>query len=112
MALTTRAISWSVESVTNATALGSITITPSIPEIIDTADGIVYTQATLTYSLSVGQSDPVITTDNSGTNPSSGNWGYNITVQLAPGAPTISVQNVSIPAGGSAYTLAAILNAA
>jgi hypothetical protein len=112
MALTTRAISWTVESVINATASGSITITPSVAEIVDTADGIVYTQAAQTYSLAVGQSSPVICTDNTGTNPSAGNWGYNITVELAPGAPNISVQDVSIPTSGSPITLASILNSA
>jgi hypothetical protein len=112
MALTTRAISWSVVGVDNTTAYGSIQITPSVAQIVDTADGIVYVQNTLTYPLSAAQSASVICTDNAATNPSAGNWGYNITLQLAPGTPDINVQNVSIPSGGGAYSLATILNAA
>lgn len=112
MALTTRAISWSVLGVDGTTAYGSIQITPSAPEIVDTSDGIVYIQNTLTYPLTAGASAPVICTDNSGTNPASGQWGYDITVQLAPGTPDINVQSVAIPSGGGSYPLATILNAA
>lgn len=112
MALTTRVISWTLDDVSNATEVGTITIQPTVPEIVDTTDGIVYTQKTLTYSLSVGQSSALITTDNTGTNPASGSWGYNIMVQLEPGVPGISVQDVLVPAGGGSYTLAAILNSA
>lgn len=112
MALTTRVISWSVEGVDNSSTYGSIQITPSVAQIVDTVDNIVYVQNTLTYPLSAGQSSAIICTDNSGTNPSSGNWGYSITVQLAPGVPDIQVQDVSVPTGGGAYSLATILNAA
>lgn len=98
--------------VDGSTAYGSIQIRPSVAEIVDTADGITYIQNTLTYPLSAGSSAPVICTDNSGTNPVSGNWGYNIIVQLPPGTPDINVQDVSIPTGGGAYPLATILNAA
>jgi hypothetical protein len=112
MALTTRAISWTVDGVDNTTATGSITIKPSVPVIVDTVDNIVYEQNTLTYSLSVGQSVAVICTDNAGTNPAAGNWGYNITVQFSPGVPTINVQDVSVPTGAGAFSLASILNAA
>jgi hypothetical protein len=112
MALTTRVISWSVEGVDNSQASGSITIKPSVPVIVDTVGGVVYEQNTLTYSLAVGQSAAVITTDNAGTNPPAGSWGYDITVQLAPGVPSVSVQDVLVPAGGGSYSLATILNAA
>lgn len=112
MALSTRAISWSVLGVDGSTAYGSIQIQPSVAEIVDTTNGAVYVQNTLTYPLSAGTSAPVICTDNSGTNPSSGNWGYNISVQLAPGTPDINVQDVSVPTGGGALPLSTILNAA
>lgn len=112
MALTTRAISWTVDGVDGTTAYGSIQITPSVAQIVDTTDGIVYVQNTLTYPLTAGTSAPVICTDNTGTNPAAGNWGYNVTVQLAPGTPDINVQDVAIPSGGGAYPLATILNAA
>lgn len=112
MALTTRVISWTVDNVKNATESGSITITPSVAQIVDTVDNIVYDQTTLTYSLAVGQTDALICTDNTGTNPSASNWGYNILIQLSPGAATISVQNASLPTGGGSYSLATILNAA
>lgn len=112
MALTTRVISWSVEGIDNSQANGRVTIQPDVPVIIDTTDGIVYEQNTLTYPLAVGESDPVICTDNTGTNPAAGNWGYNISVQLAPGVPSISVQDVAVPTGSGAYSLASILNSA
>lgn len=112
MALTTRIISWSVLGVDGSTAYGSIQIRPSAPQIVDTVGGVTYVQNTLTYPLSAGQSAAVICTDNTGTNPGSGNWGYNITVQLAPGTPDIVVEDVAVPTGGGAYSLAAILNAA
>lgn len=112
MALTTRVISWTVDGVDNTTATGSLTIKPSVPVIVDTVDNIVYEQNTLTYSLAVGQSVAVICTDNTGTNPAAGSWGYDITVQLAPGVPSINVQNVLVPSGAGSYSLATILNAA
>ncbi len=112
MALTTRAVSWVIEGIDNSQQFGTIEITPTVAEIVDTADGIVYVQNTLTYPLSAGQSAPVITTDNTGTNPAAGSWGYNITIQLSPGVPTINVQDVSVPAGSGAFSLASILAAA
>jgi hypothetical protein len=112
MALTTRTVSWSIQGPAGDMQYGTITITPTVAELVDITDGIVYVQETLTYPVSAGVSDPIITTDNSNTNPVAGNWGYNITVQLAPGIPDINVQNVTVPAGGGSYSLATILNGA
>lgn len=110
MALTTRVVSWSVQGIDNSTAFGSIQFKPSADVIVDTADNITYVQNTVTYPLTQAQSAPLICTDNTGTNPAAGTWGYDIMVQLAPGVPDINVQNVSLPTGGGAYSLATILN--
>jgi hypothetical protein len=109
MALATRVITWSVQGFDNASENGTITIQANTPELVDTTDGIVYVQDTNTYSVAAGQSSPLICTDNSNTNPSSGNWGYNITIALSPGIPSITVQDASLPSGGSPLALASIL---
>lgn len=112
MPLSTRIITWSVLGIDGTPAFGTITIQPSVPQVVDVTNNVTYVQNTLTYPVQAGQSVPIITTDNVGTNPVAGAWGYNITLQLAPGVPDISVQNVQIVAGGTPITLAAIFNAA
>ena len=112
MALTTRVIAWSVEGFSNVAQNGTITIQANTPELVDTTDGIVYVQNTLTYNIATGQSDAIICTDNTNTNPSAGNWGYNITIALSPGIPSISVQSASLPSGGGSLSLASILASA
>jgi hypothetical protein len=109
MALATRVITWTVDGFTNVAQNGTVTIQANTPELVDTTDGIVYVQDTNTYSIAAGQSSPVICTDNSNTNPSSGNWGYNITIALQPGIPSISVMNASVPTAGGVLSLATIL---
>lgn len=112
MALTTRVITWSVDGFTNVAQNGTITIQANTPELVDTTDGIVYVQDVNVFSIAAGQSSPLVCTDNSGTNPTSGNWGYNITIALQPGIPSISVNGAALPSGGSPLSLAAILAAA
>lgn len=112
MSLTTRVITWSVDGFTNTAQNGTVTIQANTPELVDTTDGIVYVQDVNTYSIAAGQSSPLVCTDNSGTNPSSGNWGYNITIALQPGIASIAVQGAALPTSGSPMSLAAILAAA
>jgi hypothetical protein len=110
MTLTTRVISWSLLGIDSTVIAGTITIQPTVTQLVDVTNNVVYLQNTLTYPISAGMSAAVVTTDNANTNPAAGNWGYTVIVQTTPGVPDIMVDNVQIPSGSGSFNLATVFN--
>lgn len=107
--MTTRAVSFDLLGSDGSTQAGEITFVQNVPELVDLADNAVYVANVLTYSLAVGESEPLITTDNAGTSPAAGSWGYTVVCKLPPGIPDITVSNGLLPSGSGAYSLAAMI---
>lgn len=113
MALTTRVIQFNLSDVGLSNDFqGYIEFSLNVPYVIDTGTGQTILPVRRTYPVLLNQTDPFPTTDNAGTSPTAGNWGYNFVIKsFTDGTPVLSLSNWLLPSGGGVITLAQIIAA-